>query len=135
MEKQDKIYFVLSKRAPKLYEDIIIIDGAIEQINIEYKKEILKKMEARYHITLNRLKYNLYNKKIDKKIEKDIISLKKVLNTKLGTLKLFLIRGASITLIDKYELEELIEKIYEENTVNKLDEYFARLDELSYENI
>lgn len=135
MEKQDKIYYVLSQKAPKLYEDIILIDGAIEQINVEYKREILKRFEARYYITLNRLKYYLYNKKIDKKIEKDIVSLKKALNTKLGTLKLFLIRAAVITLIDKYELEVILEKIYEEDTTKKLDEYFAKLDEISYEYI
>ena len=135
MERQDKIYYILSQKAPKLYEDIIVIDGAIEQINVEYKEEVLRRLEGRYYITLNRLKYNLYNKKIDKKIQRDIISLKKALNTKLGTLKLFLTRAAILTFVDRYELEEIIEKIYEENNVSILDEYFAKLDELSYEYI
>ena len=135
MERQDKIYYILSQKAPKLYEDIIAIDGAIEQINVEYKKEVLRKLEGRYYITLNRLKYNLYNKKIDKRIQRDIYSLKKALNTKLGTLKLFLTRAAILTFVDRYELEEIIEKIYEENNVSILDEYFAKLDELSYEYI
>ncbi len=135
MERQDKIYYILSQKAPKIYEDIIVIDGAIEQINVEYKKEVLRRLEGRYYITLNRLKYNLYNKKIDKKIQRDIISLKKALNTKLGTLKLFLTRAAILTFVDRYELEEIIEKIYEENNVSILDEYFAKLDELSYEYI
>ena len=40
MEKLDKIYYVISQKDPKIYEDILLIDGAIEQINIEYKKEI-----------------------------------------------------------------------------------------------
>ena len=135
MERQDKIYYILSQKAPRLYEDIIVIDGAIEQINVEYKKEVLRRLEGRYYITLNRLKYNLYNKKIDKKIQRDIISLKKARNTKLGTLKLFLTRAAILTFVDRYELEEIIEKIYEENNVSILDEYFAKLDELSYEYI
>lgn len=135
MERQDKIYYILSQKAPKLYEDIIAIDGAIEQINVEYKKEVLRKLEGRYYITLNRLKYNLYNKKIDKKIQRDIYSLKKALNTKLGTLKLFLTRAAILTFVDRYELEEIIEKIYEEDNISVLDEYFAKLDELSYEYI
>ena len=135
MERQDKIYYILSQKAPKLYEDIIVIDGAIEQINVKYKKEVLRRLEGRYYITLNRLKYNLYNKKIDKKIQRDIISLKKALNTKLGTLKLFLTRAAILTFVDRYELEEIIEKIYEENNVAILDEYFAKLDEVSYEYI
>ena len=135
MERQDKIYYILSQKAPKLYEDIIVIDGAIEQINVEYKKEVLRRLEGWYYITLNRLIYNLYNKKIDKKIQRDIISLKKALNTKLGTLKLFLTRAAILTFVDRYELEEIIEKIYEENNVSVLDEYFAKLDELSYEYI
>ena len=102
---------------------------------MEYKKEVLRRLEGRYYITLNRLKYNLYNKKIDKKIQRDIISLKKALNTKLGTLKIFLTRAAILTFVDRYELEEIIEKIYEENNVSILDEYFAKLDELSYEYI
>lgn len=135
MERQDKIYYILSQKAPKLYEDIIAIDGAIEQINVEYKKEVLRKLEGRYYITLNRLKYNLYNKKIDKRIQRDIYSLKKALNTKLGTLKLFLTRAAILTFVDRYELEEIIEKIYEEDNISVLDEYFAKLDELSYEYI
>ena len=45
MERQDKIYYILSQKAPKLYEDIIVIDGAIEQINVEYKKEVLRRLE------------------------------------------------------------------------------------------
>ena len=49
--------------------------------------------------------------------------------------KLFLTRAAILTFVDRYELEEIIEKIYEENNVSILDEYFAKLDELSYEYI
>ena len=133
MEKLDKIYYVISQKAPKIYEDILLIDGAIEQINIEYKKEILKKFKAKYFVKLNRIKYNLYDKKIEKKIEKDVTSHKKALNTKLGTLKLFLIRATVITLIDKYELEAILEKIATEDNIEKLDEYFARIDEISYD--
>ena len=133
MEKLDKIYYVISQKDPKIYEDILLIDGAIEQINIEYKKEILKKFKAKYFVKLNRIKYNLYDKKIDKKIEKDVTSHKKALNTKLGTLKLFLIRATVITLIDKYELEAILEKIATEDNIEKLDEYFARIDEISYD--
>ena len=133
MEKLDKIYYVISQKDPKIYEDILLIDGAIEQINIEYKKEILKKFKAKYFVKLNRIKYNLYDKKIDKKIEKDVTSHKKALNTKLGTLKLFLIRATVITLIDKYELEAILEKIAAEDNIEKLDEYFARIDEISYD--
>ena len=133
MEKLDKIYYVISQKDPKIYEDILLIDGAIEQINIEYKKEILKKFKAKYFVKLNRIKYNLYDKKIDKKIEKDATSHKKALNTKLGTLKLFLIRATVITLIDKYELEAILEKIATEDNIEKLDEYFARIDEISYD--
>lgn len=133
MEKLDKIYYVISQKDPKIYEDILLIDGAIEQINIEYKKEILKKFKAKYFVKLNRIKYNLYDKKIDKKIEKDVTSHKKALNTKLGTLKLFLIRATVITLIDKYELEAILEKIASEDNIEKLDEYFARIDEISYD--
>ena len=132
MEKLDKIYYVISQKDPKIYEDILLIDGAIEQINIEYKKEILKKFKAKYFVKLNRIKYNLYDKKIEKKIEKDVTSHKKALNTKLGTLKLFLIRATVITLIDKYELEAILEKIANEDNIEKLDEYFARIDEISY---
>lgn len=133
MEKLDKIYYVISQKDPKIYEDILLIDGAIEQINIEYKKEILKKFKAKYFVKLNRIKYNLYDKKIEKKIEKDVTSYKKALNTKLGTLKLFLIRATVITLIDKYELEAILEKIASEEDIEKLDEYFARIDEISYD--
>ena len=133
MEKLDKIYYVISQKDPKIYEDILLIDGAIEQINIEYKKEILKKFKAKYFVKLNRIKYNLYDKKIEKKIEKDVTSHKKALNTKLGTLKLFLIRATVITLIDKYELEAILEKIAAEDNIEKLDEYFARIDEISYD--
>jgi hypothetical protein len=133
MEKLDKIYYVISQKDPKIYEDILLIDGAIEQINIEYKKEILKKFKAKYFVKLNRIKYNLYDKKIEKKIEKDVTSHKKALNTKLGTLKLFLIRATVITLIDKYELEAILEKIASEDNIEKLDEYFARIDEISYD--
>lgn len=133
MEKLDKIYYVISQKDPKIYEDILLIDGAIEQINIEYKKEILKKFKAKYFVKLNRIKYNLYDKKIEKKIEKDVTSHKKALNTKLGTLKLFLIRATVITLIDKYELEAILEKIANEDNIEKLDEYFARIDEISYD--
>lgn len=133
MEKLDKIYYVISQKDPKIYEDILLIDGAIEQINIEYKKEILKKFKAKYFVKLNRIKYNLYDKKIEKKIEKDVTSYKKALNTKLGTLKLFLIRATVITLIDKYELEAILEKIASEENIEKLDEYFARIDEISYD--
>lgn len=133
MEKLDKIYYVISQKDPKIYEDILLIDGAIEQINIEYKKEILKKFKAKYFVKLNRIKYNLYDKKIEKKIEKDVTSHKKALNTKLGTLKLFLIRATVITLIDKYELEAILEKIATEDNIEKLDEYFARIDEISYD--
>ncbi len=133
MEKLDKIYYVISQKNPKIYEDILLIDGAIEQINIEYKKEILKKFKAKYFVKLNRIKYNLYDKKIEKKIEKDVTSYKKALNTKLGTLKLFLIRATVITLIDKYELEAILEKIASEDNIEKLDEYLARIDEISYD--
>ncbi len=133
MEKLDKIYYVISQKDPKIYEDILLIDGAIEQINIEYKKEILKKFKTKYFVKLNRIKYNLYDKKIEKKIEKDVTSYKKALNTKLGTLKLFLIRATVITLIDKYELEAILEKIASEENIEKLDEYFARIDEISYD--
>ena len=80
MEKLDKIYYVISQKDPKIYEDILLIDGAIEQINIEYKKEILKKFKAKYFVKLNRIKYNLYDKKIEKKIEKDVTS-KTIFNT------------------------------------------------------
>ena len=34
MGQLDKIYFVLSQKNPKVYEDILLIDGAIEQINV-----------------------------------------------------------------------------------------------------
>lgn len=135
MEQLDKIYFVLSQKNPKVYEDILLIDGAIEQINVEYKKEILKKFKNKYSIKLNKLKYYLYDYKIEKKIEKDIISLKKALNTKLGTLKLFMIRVSMISLIDKYELETLLEQIAQEDNIKELDKYLARIDEISYEYV
>ena len=135
MEQLDKIYFVLSQKNPKIYEDILLIDGAIEQINVEYKKEILKKFKNKYSIKLNKLKYYLYDYKIEKKIEKDIISLKKALNTKLGTLKLFMIRVSMISLIDKYELETLLEQIAQEDNIKELDKYLARIDEISYEYV
>ena len=129
------IYFVIYKKNPKVYEDILLIDGAIEQINVEYKKEILKKFKNKYSIKLNKLKYYLYDYKIEKKIEKDIISLKKALNTKLGTLKLFMIRVSMISLIDKYELETLLEQIAQEDNIKELDKYLARIDEISYEYV
>ncbi len=135
MEQLDKIYFVLSQKNPKVYEDILLIDGAIEQINVEYKKEILKKFKNKYSIKLNKIKYYLYDYKIEKKIEKDIISLKKALNTKLGTLKLFMIRVSMISLIDKYELETLLEQIAQEDNIKELDKYLARIDEISYEYV
>ena len=135
MEQLDKIYFVIYKKNPKVYEDILLIDGAIEQINVEYKKEILKKFKNKYSIKLNKIKYYLYDYKIEKKIEKDIISLKKALNTKLGTLKLFMIRVSMISLIDKYELETLLEQIAQEDNIKELDKYLARIDEISYEYV
>ena len=135
MEQLDKIYFVLSQKNPKVYEDILLIDGAIEQINVEYKKEILKKFKNKYSIKLKKIKYYLYDYKIEKKIEKDIISLKKALNTKLGTLKLFMIRVSMISLIDKYELETLLEQIAQEDNIKELDKYLARIDEISYEYV
>ena len=135
MEQLDKIYFVKKKKNPKVYEDILLIDGAIEQINVEYKKEILKKFKNKYSIKLNKIKYYLYDYKIEKKIEKDIISLKKALNTKLGTLKLFMIRVSMISLIDKYELETLLEQIAQEDNIKELDKYLARIDEISYEYV
>ena len=135
MEQLDKIYFVLSQKNQKVYEDILLIDGAIEQINVEYKKEILKKFKNKYSIKLNKIKYYLYDYKIEKKIEKDIISLKKALNTKLGTLKLFMIRVSMISLIDKYELETLLEQIAQEDNIKELDKYLARIDEISYEYV
>jgi|GEM_PF-7072488 len=135
MEKLDKVYFVLSQKTPSIYEDIILIDGAIEQINIEYKKEILRRFENKYYIQLNKLKYYMYNKKIEKRIEKDIISLKRELNTKLGTLKLFIIRIGTTSIVEKYELENILEKIAQEEKIEKLDEYFVKLDDICYENI
>ena len=77
----------------------------------------------------------MYDYKIEKKIEKDIISLKKALNTKLGTLKLFMIRVSMISLIDKYELETLLEQIAQEDNIKELDKYLARIDEISYEYV
>lgn len=113
----------------EILKDIIIIDGAILQNDkLEYKKNTYIALEEKYKEELNKLYYDKLCTIVDVKTKEFVDSMNKEINTKLGNLKIALIRIAGIKLYKDEHIDNLLEKMKNEISTKKLYKLYENID-------
>ena len=135
MEKSEeileKIKEIKDTKINEIVKDIILIDGAIVEDDVNYKEKNIFLLEKKYKDELDKLFYNIVKKDVKEKVDENVESRKKYYNTKLGTIKVFLIRIAGIKVLGQKDIlsdfyfkdKEDKDKVYK--ILEKLDEFLA----------
>ena len=88
----EKIRDIKDSKVNEIVKDIILIDGAIVEDDINYKEKNIFLLEKKYKEKLDLLSYGKVKEDVKDKIDENVDSKRKYYNTKLGTIKVFLIR-------------------------------------------
>ncbi len=130
-EVLEKIKEIKDTKINEIVKDIILIDGAIVEDDVNYKEKNIFLLEKKYKDELDKLFYNIVKKDVKEKVDENVESRKKYYNTKLGTIKVFLIRIAGIKVLGQKDIlsdfyfkdKEDKDKVYK--ILEKLDEFLA----------
>ena len=130
-EVLEKIKEIKDTKINEIVKDIILIDGAIVEDDVNYKEKNIFLLEKKYKDELDKLFYNIVKKDVKEKVDENVESRKKYYNTKLGTIKVFLIRIAGIKVLGQKDIlsdfyfkdREDKDKVYK--ILEKLDEFLA----------
>ena len=130
-EGLEKIKEIKDTKINEIVKDIILIDGAIVEDDVNYKEKNIFLLEKKYKDELDKLFYNIVKKDVKEKVDENVESRKKYYNTKLGTIKVFLIRIAGIKVLGQKDIlsdfyfkdKEDKDKVYK--ILEKLDEFLA----------
>ena len=130
-EVLEKIKEIKDTKINEIVKDIILIDGAIVEDDVNYKEKNIFLLEKKYKDELDKLFYNIVKKDVKEKVDENVESRKKYYNTKLGTIKVFLIRIAGIKVLGQKDIlsdfyfkdREDKDKVYK--IVEKLDKFLA----------
>lgn len=140
MDKVDNLYNKLqefdNKKINGILKDIIVIDGAIvQELNLEYKRDIYLTINEKYKNELRKLKYEKVISIVDEKVDEYVKSNIKEINTILGTLKTMLIRLAGINLYSGDKINEILSKIEKEDKKEQIYKLYEKLDNEITNNI
>ena len=130
-EVLEKIKEIKDTKINEIVKDIILIDGAIVEDDVNYKEKNIFLLEKKYKDELDKLFYNIVKEDVKEKVEENVESRKKYYNTKLGTIKVFLIRIAGIKVLGQKDIlsdfyfkdREDKDKVYK--ILEKLDKFLA----------
>src|SRR5699024_6648115 len=103
-EVLEKIKEIKDTKINEIVKDIILIDGAIVEDDVNYKEKNIFLLEKKYKDELDKLFYNIVKKDVKEKVDENVESRKKYYNTKLGTIKVFLIRIAGIKVLGQKDI-------------------------------
>lgn len=142
MEKSEEILEKIREnkdsKISEIIKDIILIDGAIVDNDTNYKEKNIFLLEKKYKEKLDKLFYNIVKEdvkeKVKEKVEENVESKNKYYNTKLGTIKVFLIRIAGLETLGENNIFGMIDlsKQYDKEKIYKILE---KLDVFLAENI
>lgn len=138
MEKSEEILEKIREnkdsKISEIIKDIILIDGAIVDNDTNYKEKNIFLLEKKYKEKLDKLFYNIVKEDIKEKVEENVESKNKYYNTKLGTIKVFLIRIAGLETLGENNIFGMIDlsKQYDKEKIYKILE---KLDVFLAENI
>lgn len=130
-EVLEKIKEIKDTKINEIVKDIILIDGAIVEDDVNYKEKNIFLLEKKYKDELDKLFYNIVKEDVKEKVDENVESRKKYYNTKLGTIKVFLIRIAGIKVLGQKDIlsdfyfkdREDKDKVYK--ILEKLDKFLA----------
>ena len=133
-EVLEKIKEIKDTKINEIVKDIILIDGAIVEDDVNYKEKNIFLLEKKYKDELDKLFYNIVKKDVKEKVEENVESKNKYYNTKLGTIKVFLIRIAGLETLGENNIFGMIDlsKQYDKEKIYKILE---KLDVFLAENI
>ena len=138
MEKSEEILEKIREnkdsKISEIIKDIILIDGAIVVNDTNYKEKNIFLLEKKYKEKLDKLFYNIVKEDVKEKVEENVESKNKYYNTKLGTIKVFLIRIAGLETLGENNIFGMIDlsKQYDKEKIYKILE---KLDVFLAENI
>lgn len=138
MEKSEEVLEkIRENKDPKINDiikDIVLIDGAIVEDDTNYKEKNVFLLEKKYKENLDKLFYNIVAEDVKEKVEENAESKNKYYNTKLGTIKVFLIRIAGLEVLGEDNIFGQIDvnKQYDKDKIYKILE---KLDVFLAENI
>ena len=138
MEKSEEILEKIREnkdsKISEIIKDIILIDGAIVDNDTNYKEKNIFLLEKKYKEKLDKLFYNIVKEDVKEKVEENVESKNKYYNTKLGTIKVFLIRIAGLETLGENNIFGMIDlsKQYDKEKIYKILE---KLDLFLAENI
>lgn len=138
MEKSEEILEKIREnrdsKISEIIKDIILIDGAIVDNDTNYKEKNIFLLEKKYKEKLDKLFYNIVKEDVKEKVEENVESKNKYYNTKLGTIKVFLIRIAGLETLGENNIFGMIDlsKQYDKEKIYKILE---KLDVFLAENI
>ena len=138
MEKSEEILEKIREnkdsKISEIIKDIILIDGAIVDNDTNYKEKNIFLLEKKYKEKLDKLFYNIVKEDVEEKVEENAESKNKYYNTKLGTIKVFLIRIAGLETLGENNIFGMIDlsKQYDKEKIYKILE---KLDVFLAENI
>ena len=133
-EVLEKIKEIKDTKINEIVKDIILIDGAIVEDDVNYKEKNIFLLEKKYKDELDKLFYNIVKEDVKEKVDENVESRKKYYNTKLGTIKVFLIRIAGLETLGENNIFGMIDlsKQYDKEKIYKILE---KLDVFLAENI
>ena len=138
MEKSEEILEKIREnkdsKISEIIKDIILIDGTIVDNDTNYKEKNIFLLEKKYKEKLDKLFYNIVKEDVKEKVEENVESKNKYYNTKLGTIKVFLIRIAGLETLGENNIFGMIDlsKQYDKEKIYKILE---KLDVFLAENI
>ena len=138
MEKSEEVLEKIREnkdsKISEIIKDIVLIDGAIVDNDTNYKEKNIFLLEKKYKENLDKLFYNIVAEDVKEEVEENVESKNKYYNTKLGTIKVFLIRIAGLEVLGEDNIFGQIDvnKQYDKDKIYKILE---KLDVFLAENI
>lgn len=109
-------------------DEVDIIDKAIKDYDVEFKKALLEKTEEKYKEALDARGYYKIKNLVDAKAY--MVNNEKELNTLLGNLKLWIIRCEYLKMYINDKIDDIYSKIEKENDIEKIYKLLDRADGL-----
>ena len=131
----EKIKNLKDSKVNEIVKDIILIDGAIVEDDVNYKEKNVFLLEKKYKEKLDLLSYGKVKEDIKDKIEENVESKRKYYNTKLGTIKVFLIRIAGIEVVGENYINEEINRLKKELSKDNIYKLLEMIDDILAKHI
>lgn len=131
----EKIKNLKDSRVNEIVKDIVLIDGAIVEDDVNYKEKNVFLLEKKYKEKLDLLSYGKVKEDVKDKIAQNVESKRKYYNTKLGTIKVFLIRIAGIEVVGENYINEEINKLKKEQSKDNIYKLLEMIDDILVKHI